>query len=91
MGTYEVICATRHDCEQGSHITDVSVSRKKEIEHVAVSVVRLMLSSGDTVYVRDQETNNRIGIRKGRCACGVKTLKTDVDGSAALDSLDACG
>ena len=90
MGTYEVTCAIREDCADGDHITHVSVSRKKETEYVDVSVVRLMLSSGDTVYVREANGGDRIGVRKGRCGCGVKTLKTDVDGSKALDGLAGC-
>ena len=89
LGTYEVTCATRQDCSDGSHITHVSVARKKETEYVDISVVRLMLSSGDTVYVRDGKSKNRIGIRKGRCACGVKTVRTD-DDSTALDGLEVC-
>ena len=90
MGTYEVSCSTREDCKEGGHITHVTVSRKKETQYVDVGVVRLMLSSGDTVYVRDTESDSRIGLRKGRCDCGKKTLKTDVADSTALDQLAPC-
>jgi hypothetical protein len=89
MGTYEVSCSTREDCDEGGHITHVSVSRKKEREYVDVSVVRLMLSSGDTIYVRDKMSDARIGLRKGKCDCGKKTIRTD-DDSKALDKLGPC-
>jgi hypothetical protein len=90
MGTYEVTCATRADCDHGGHVTNVSMSRKKETEYVDISVVRLMLSSGDTVYVRDSANGDRIGLRKGRCDCGVKTIRTDVKDSGALAELPPC-
>ena len=89
MGTYEVSCSTREDCDKGGHITHVSVSRKKETEYVDVSVVRLRLSSGDTIYVRDKKSDARIGLRKGKCDCGKKTIRTD-DDSKALDKLGPC-
>jgi len=52
-------------------------------------VVRLMLSSGDTIYVRDKKRDARIGLRKGKCDCGKKTIRTD-DDSKALDKLGPC-
>ncbi len=88
MGSYEVTCVSRDDCDHGGHVSRVGVTRKKETDLVDVSVVRLMLSSGDTVYVRDHD--DRIGIRKGKCGCGVKTVRPDVDTSAALDHLSPC-
>ena len=73
MGTYEVSCSTREDCDKGGHITHVSVSRKKETEYVDVSVVRLMLSSGDTIYVRDKKTTTH------RAAQGQVRLREEDD------------
>ena len=90
MGTYEVTCATRATCDHGGHVTHVSMSHKKEAEYVDMSVVRLMISSGDTVYVQDSESGNRIGLRKGKCDCGVKTIRTDIADSSALSRLEPC-
>jgi hypothetical protein len=89
MGTYEVSCSTREDCAKGGHITHVSVTRKKETQYVDISVARLMLSSGDSIYVRDRK-NNRIGLRKGRCDCGKKTIRADDSKSRALEQLSPC-
>ncbi len=90
MGSYQVTCVSREECDHGGHISRVGVTRKQETDLVDVSVVRLMLSSGDTVYVRDSESDERIGLRKGKCGCGVKTVRTDVDDSTALTRLAAC-
>ena len=90
MGTYEVTCATRADCDHGGHVTHVSMSRKQETEYVDISVVRLMLSSGDTVFCRDSANGDRIGLRKGKCDCGVKTIRTDVTESGALAEVPPC-
>lgn len=91
MGSYEVTCANRVTCHRGGHISDVGVSRKKSGTRVVeVSLARLMLSAGDILYVRDPATNDRLGVRKGRCACGAKALKLDIDGSHVLDLLPVC-
>lgn len=79
MGSYEIVSAARETCVQGSHIARIGVPPEGAgIEVVDVSIARLMLSSGDIVYIRDADGDHRLGVRKGRCKCGAKTIKLDV-------------
>lgn len=80
MGSYEIVGAAREDCAYGSHISRIEVAPDgARTEVVDVSIARLMLSSGDIVYIRDTESDHRLGVRKGRCKCGSKTIKLDVN------------
>lgn len=90
MGTYEVTCATHQDCAKGGHVASLGVTRKKETQIVDVSVARLMISSGDNLYLRDRSSKKEVDLRKGKCDCGVKTVRIDKKGSAARLDLSSC-
>lgn len=90
MAKYELTCASRESCEHGGHIVLVGLRHKEDLQQVGIPVARLMLSSGDFLYATRPDEEKRIGLQKGRCECGAKTIRTETGDAAVLDDLAPC-
>ena len=89
MGTFHVTCVTQAPCPEESdrtHITAVGVSGPEGDRTLDVEVARLMLSSGDAITI-GSPTDAGAEVRKGRCICGYKTIRTTGKVGAANDHL----
>jgi hypothetical protein len=90
VAKYELTCASREPCDHGGHIVEVGLRRKHELQVVGIPVARLMLSSGDFLYAKRPDEQKRIGLQKGRCGCGAKTVRTETDDAADLEHIFPC-
>lgn len=67
-------CASR---EESRHIVEAEIVGSDDSRRRAeVSVLRLMLSSGDNVYTESPTSGAKADITKGKCACGFKTVRS---------------
>jgi hypothetical protein len=96
MGTYTVTCVTKQPCprdEARTHINEVGVSGPEGHRVLAVHAARLMLSAGDTLTM-GAATDADAELRKGKCSCGFKMVRTLAQAGAASDrllTLSSCG
>lgn len=77
MGVYRVTCVTREPCDEsefGRHITGARIEGPEGSRDFEVGPLRLMISSGDVLTIGDP-AEAQAEIRKGRCACGLKTIR----------------
>lgn len=96
MGTYSVTCVTQQPCPDDSariHISEVGVTGPEGSRVLGVHTARLMLSAGDTLTT-GEATDSDAELRKGKCSCGFKMVRTT--GAAGLASeplltLTSCG
>ena len=91
MGTYRMTRVERHPCHEadtGLHITAAVVKGPEGKRLLSVDAVRLMLTSGDAITI-GKATDVTAEVRKGKCACGLKTIRTrrSDDAAASLNSL----
>lgn len=78
MGTYRMTRVERQPCdksETGQHITAAVVKGPEGKRLLPVNAVRLMLTSGDAITI-GKAADSTAEIRKGKCACGLKTIRT---------------
>ena len=75
------------DPGRSRHITEVEVHGPEGFRQLPVAALRLMLSSGDNVVATSAKTRADVDVRKGKCACGVSTVRS-VNGSRRVDDLD---
>lgn len=79
MAMYRVVRVKTASCpanERARHIVEAEIEGSEETRQADVSVLRLMLSSGDDVYTTSPTSGDRADITKGRCACGFKTIRS---------------
>ena len=91
MGTYRLTSVERAECaeaETGQHITAAVLKGPEGRQLMPVGALRLMISSGDAITI-GKATDATAEVRKGKCACGFKTIRTrrSDDAAASLNSL----
>ena len=91
MGTYRLTSVERMFCdkaETGQHITAAVVKGPEGKKLLPVNSLRLMLTAGDAITI-GKAADMTAEIRKGRCACGFKTIRTrrHDDSATSLNSL----
>ncbi len=89
MGTYNVTCVTQQTCPVDAartHISEVGVSGPEGSHVLAVHAARLMLSAGDTLTM-GAVTDSDAEVRKGRCTCGFKMVRTSGPAGVAGEPL----
>jgi hypothetical protein len=69
-----VPCPT--DRKRCRHITEVELHGADGFHRVDIAVVRLMLSAGDNIVAMSAKAGVQADVRKGKCVCGVKTLRS---------------
>jgi hypothetical protein len=90
MGVFHITSLRAEPCpvdpRTSRHILEVELHGADGSHRVPTPVVRLMLSSGDAVMGVSTKTGSPADVRKSRCLCGVKTLRSVV-GSRRDDDL----
>jgi hypothetical protein len=89
MALYRVTQIRIEPCPQEPtmrHITDALLDGADGSHRVGVSVVRLMLSAGDNLVAQSTVDGEPADVRKSRCVCGYKTIRT-LNGSRADDDM----
>ena len=90
MGEFHITSLRAEPCpadpRASRHILEVELHGADGFHRVPTPVVRLMLSSGDAVMGVSTKTGSPADVRKSRCVCGVKTIRSVV-GSRRDDDL----
>jgi hypothetical protein len=90
MGAFHITSLRAEPCPvdplTSRHILEVELHGADGVHRVPTPIVRLMLSSGDAVMGVSTMTGSPADVRKGRCLCGVKTIRSVV-GSRKDDDL----
>ena len=90
MGMFQVTRIKAEPCpadqRSSRHITEVELHGADGFHQLATHVVRLMLSSGDHIVAVSTTTGSEADVRKGRCACGVKSIRS-INGTRRDDDL----
>jgi hypothetical protein len=79
MAMYRVTGIRTGDCpahHEFRHIVEARLAGSDGEREVGVSVLRLMLSSGDNLYTQSPTTDAKADVTKGRCECGFKTVRS---------------
>jgi hypothetical protein len=90
MARYRVTRIDAEPCPVGHsrrHITDVELTGLDGPHHATMPVIRLMLSADDNVVALSTAAGVEADVRKGRCVCGFKMIRT-VHGSRSDDDID---
>ncbi len=75
------------DPAKSRHITEVEIHCGEGFRRLPLAAVRLMLSAGDNVVATSRMARTETDVRKGKCACGVRSIRS-VNGSRRDDDLD---
>ena len=89
MARYEVTGVRVEPCPADGkrrHITEAELVGSKGTQRAATSVVRLMLSADNDIVTMSHKTGSEADVRKGRCACGIKSIRS-VHGSRTDDDM----
>ena len=94
MAVYEVTCVKKEACsgdEHAFHVTEIEIDGSDGHRRIDVHVARLLLSADDILTVGPAAAPTA-EVRKGRCGCGEKTLRTrrSDDGGNGLAALPDC-
>jgi hypothetical protein len=90
MARFQVIRIDAEPCPAGlgrRHITDVELKGLDGLHLATVPVVRLMLSADDSIVAMSAKDRHEVDVRKSRCVCGYKTIRS-VAGTRGDDDLD---
>jgi hypothetical protein len=90
MARYRVTHVDAEPCPVGQgrrHITDVELTGLDGPHQATVPVVRLMLSAHDNIVALSTKTGVEADIRKSRCTCGFKMIRT-VYGTRSNDDVE---
>lgn len=79
MPTYQVTAIQSEPCpadQRARHITGVELHGADGSHRVETPVLRLMISSGDNIVAPSAKTGSEADVRKGKCVCGVKSVRS---------------
>ena len=80
MAMFEVVGVKTGECPSGQafqHIIEAEVSSEADRRRrIDVSVLRFLLTSGDNLYTVSPTTKSKADVTKGRCECGLKTIRS---------------
>jgi hypothetical protein len=91
MARYRVTRIDAEPCPTGQsrrHITEVELTGLDGAHQAPVPVVRLMISADDSIVALSAATGQEADVRKSRCGCGVKTIRSSL-GTRTDDDIDA--
>ncbi len=89
MATYQVTRVKSEPCavdDHSRHILEAELHGADGAHRVATPVVRLMLSAGDNIVTQSAQSGTEADVRKGKCICGVKTIRS-VNGTRTDDDM----
>jgi hypothetical protein len=89
MAVFEVTHVGTEPCPvspTSRHVTDLELRGGDGLHQVDVSVARLMLAADDNLVATSTQTGQVADVRKSRCACGYRSVRT-VHGSRTDDDM----
>jgi hypothetical protein len=89
MARYQVMQIRVESCPLDAslrHITEVQLDGIDGSHRVGVSVARLMLSADDNLVAESTASGAPADVRKSRCVCGFKSIRT-VNGGRTDDDM----
>jgi len=90
----EIVCVERKGKKpKHRHITVVGVAVNKTVIRFSVKTIRRIVKEGTVEFYCLDPNGEKIRVRRYKCHCGVKTIRTGSDGvtDGYLSRLPTCG
>jgi hypothetical protein len=89
----EIVCVERKGKKPGHrHVTAIGVDTTKVVIRFSVKTVRRIIKEGTVDFYCVGPDGEQVAVRRFKCGCGVKTIRTDTDDVADgyLSALPIC-